>query len=196
MESLAYKPEEYPNGYRDERPTELLDGKIVAMSNPFTNHVHVARNLTLIFGNYLRSKSCKVFPDLNLHLTKSDRLRPDLMVVCKPDIIRNNGVHGAPELIVEILSKGTAHRDKGYKKDLYEKCGIKEYWIVDTQYQSIEIHTLISKKYQLIAAHTYYNPDEIEEMDDKEKTSLVHEFKTPLFEDLVIRLEDIFQDVQ
>lgn len=64
------------------------------------------------------------------------------MVVCNKDIIKKDGVHGVPDLIVEVISPSTAKKDKGYKKDLYETCGVKEYWLVDTDNRSIEVYLL------------------------------------------------------
>ena len=101
-----------------EYRSELIKGKIIMMSpSPITNHNRISRNITRIFDNYLDGKSCEVFADgLDVYLTAQDRFEPDCMVVCDPNKIKYNGVHGAPDLIVEVLSPSTAKNDKGHKK--------------------------------------------------------------------------------
>jgi Uma2 family endonuclease len=66
-------------------------------------------------------------------------------------IRENNGVVGAPDLIVEILSKGTAAKDRGDKKEVYEQFAVKEYWIVDPAAQSIEIYSFDTDRYRLVS---------------------------------------------
>ena len=58
-------------------------------------------------------------------------VQPDLMVVCAPSQSREEGVFGAPEWILEILSSRTAWKDQTEKKQLYEEAGVKEYWILN-----------------------------------------------------------------
>ena len=94
--------------YREEFREELIGGKAVAMSpRPMYNHNHIAFNIAVLFSNYLRGKPCTVVPDgTDLYLTEEDRFVPDVMVVCDRDKIRRDGVHGAPDLVVEVLSTG------------------------------------------------------------------------------------------
>ena len=128
--------------YQYEYPEELINGEAVAMSpSPAHNHIWVANNLNFIFGNYLRGKKCRVYPDgFDVHLSKKDIFKPDMMDVCDRDKIKPNGIYGAPDLVVEVLSRSTAHRDKGYKKDTYAKSGVREYWLVDPGNESIEVY--------------------------------------------------------
>ena len=187
MDSFAYK--------YDIR-TELLDGKIVAMASAGTNHNTVTLNIAMLFKAYLQGKPCKVFSEgADVYLTKKDRLVPDVMVVCNRDIIKPKGVFGAPDLVVEVLSNSTAKLDRGYKKDLYERSGVKEYWLVDTNNRSIEVHLLQDEKLKLDNVYTLLTDDYIEDMTDEEQADLVHEFKTSLFDDLVIKIEDVFDDM-
>jgi len=60
-------------------------------------------------------------------------------------------VIGAPDLVIEILSKSTAVYDKGAKKDNYEKNGVREYWLIDPRNKSIEVYDLSQQRYQLVA---------------------------------------------
>ena len=78
----------------------------------------------------------------DVHLSENDCVIPDVMIVCNSDIIKDNAIYGAPDLIVEVLSPGTEKRDRGYKKDLYERCGVREYWIVDPVSLTVEVYLL------------------------------------------------------
>ena len=137
--------------YQYEYPEELINGEAVAMSpSPAHNHIWVANNLNFIFGNYLRGKKCRVYPGgFDVHLSKKDIFKPDMMVVCDRDKIKPNGIYGAPDLVVEVLSRSTAHRDKGYKKDLYERYGVLEYWIVSPTERTVEVYLLEDGQYRL-----------------------------------------------
>lgn len=178
--------------YHDPVPEELIDGTLVAMSpSPRWNHISIAGNLYNLFSNYLHKKPCTPIPDgFDLHLSKKDIFVPDMMVVCDRNKIQSNGVHGAPDLVVEILSPSTAARDRGYKKDLYEASGIPEYWIVNPTDRAIEVYLLTNGRFALDEIYML-PPAEMEEERDKFKTQL----KCHLYDDLVLPLEDIFADL-
>ena len=95
--------------YQDEIWEELIDGKIVAMSpRPAWNHISVAGNIFGIFWTYLKGKPCAPIADgMDLYLSEKDHFIPDVMIVCDPDKIKSDGVHGAPDLVVEVLSPST-----------------------------------------------------------------------------------------
>ena len=182
--------------YQEERREELIGGEVVAMApSPTWNHISAAGNIYNLFSNYLRGKYCKAIPDgFDLHLTDDDVFVPDMMVVCDRSKIRPDGVHGAPDLVVEVLSRSTAKNDRTRKKDVYERCGVPEYWIVNPIEKSVEVYRLGDGKYVLQDIYTLPADWELERMTDGEKAALVTEFKCHLYDDLVIRLEDIFND--
>jgi Uma2 family endonuclease len=128
-------------------------------------------------------------------LTDDDIVIPDLAVVCNLEIIKSTGIYGAPDLIVEILSMSTSRRDRGYKKRLYERCGIKEYWIVDVASRSIEVYMLIQGKYEVDNVYTLPSDSLFAELNEEEKADLILEFKTHLFDDLIIDLRQVFRDI-
>ena len=182
--------------YQEERREELIDGKIVSMAPAFTEHVLTAGNIYNIFKNYLKGKKCIPFSNgLLVHLTDENKFVPDMMVVCDRSKIKPDGVHGAPDLVVEVLSRSTAKNDRKRKKEVYEKCGVPEYWLVNPSDKSIEVHLLENGKYNL---HDIYSvrPDwELDQMTEEEKSKMVTEFKCHLYDDLIIRLDDIFGDL-
>ena len=153
--NLAYRQEEIWE--------ELIDGKAVAMSpRPTTNHYHVSFNIAHIFANYLRGKRCTPFGDgVDLYLTEKDRFIPDGMVVCDPDKIKRDGVYGAPDLVVEVLSPSTAKNDRGHKKQVYEQCGVREYWIVDPRDRKILVYYLKNEHTEDVTVKPYTFQDKI-----------------------------------
>jgi len=180
--------------YREDRREELIDGKVVAMSpRPSVNHNRVASNIFWLFENYLRGQKCTPFADgTDLYLTEEEQYIPDFMVVCDPDKIKSDGVHGAPDLVAEVLSPGTAKNDKTHKKDVYARCGVREYWIVSPEEKSIEIYRLDGTGYVLHDVFALHPDWQLAQMSEEERAALVTHFKCGLFDDLDISLEDVF----
>ncbi len=182
------------SAYQEEFREELLDGKIVMMSSPSVNHNRTAGNIYHIFRNYLKGKKCEAFSDgVDVYLTEKDRVIPDGMIVCNKDIIKPDGIHGAPDLVVEVLSPSTAKNDKGYKKDLYEKSGVKEYWIVEPNMRSIEAYLLSDGKYELDGFYGLF--PNIFGITKKEREESKKEIPVSLYSDFCIPLEEIFQNL-
>ena len=177
---------------------ELIGGKPVSMSpRPTTEHTRVSGNIYNLFANYLKGRQCEPFPDgVEVYLSDEDRFIPDGMVVCDPDKIRRDGVHGAPDLVVEVLSPGTARYDRGRKKDVYEKSGVKEYWIVSPAEKTVEQYLLEDGAFRLHEVYAVYPDWMLERMKQEERDAVVTVFRCSLYDDLDIRLEDVFYRVK
>ncbi len=148
------------------------------------------------FGNYLKKKKCVPFGDgTAVYLDEQNRFIPDFMVVCDRSKIQSKWVYGAPDLLVEILSPSTARNDRMRKKDVYAASGVLEYWIVSPEEQSIEVYLLRDGAYTLDNLYAYCSDEDQADMTEAEKAGLTAEFKCHLFDDLTIRLEDIFGDL-
>lgn len=180
--------------YELEPREELIGGKIVAMSpRPAFNHNRVAFRIAHLFENYLRGKRCTVLPDgTDLYLTEDDNYIPDVMVVCDRDKIKTDGVHGAPDLVVEVLSPSTAKNDRFHKKSVYQHCGVREYWIVDPANRMVEQYLLREGELAMDAVYTIYPDWQLKQMKEEELAEVVTRFKCSLFDDFDIALEDIF----
>ena len=182
--------------YQEERREELIGGKVVMMSPASAEHVYTAGSIYNIFKNYLKGKNCIPFSDgLLVHLTDDNKFVPDMMVVCDRSKIKSDGVHGAPDLVVEVLSPSTAKDDRTRKKEVYEACGVPEYWLVSPTDKSIEVYLLQSGKYSLHDVYTVRPDWVLKQMTDEERAAVVTEFKCHLYDDLIIRLDDIFGDL-
>ena len=182
--------------YQEERREELIGGKVVMMAPASAEHVYTAGSIYNIFKNYLKGKNCIPFSDgLLVHLTDENKFVPDMMVVCDRSKIKSDGVHGAPDLVVEVLSPSTAKDDRTRKKEIYEACGVPEYWLVSPTDKSIEVYLLESGKYILHDVYTVRPDWVLKQMTDEERAAIVTEFKCHLYDDLIIRLDDIFGDL-
>ncbi|MCI9444610.1 MAG: Uma2 family endonuclease [Oscillospiraceae bacterium] len=182
--------------YQEESWDELIDGKVVAMSpRPSVNHHQVSLNIANIFSRYLNGKTCRPFGDgVDLYLTEKDRFIPDGMVVCDPCKIKRNGIYGAPDLVIEVLSPSTARYDRGHKKDAYEAAGVREYWIVEPDSRMIEVYLLTDGKFALDNVYSVYPDYLLEKMTEAEKAAVPTAFHCSLYDDLLILLEDVFSD--
>lgn len=193
--------------YIDDRnikiKTELIDGKIFMMSpRPRVEHATVCTNIASEFRSYLKGKTCRAFCDgVDVFLDENNRFIPDTMIVCNPDIIKHDGIYGAPDLVVEVLSKTTAKNDRSKKKYTYAKYGVKEYWIVDTWSKSVEVYYNQDSWFILDNIYYYLTDEEIAEnnnMSDndidkiKEYTDFI---KVSICDNLIVKLKDIFEYV-
>ena len=182
--------------YQLEAEEEIIGGKIVMMASPTLNHIFIAGNIYTIFNHYLRGGRCTPLPDgAALFLDNGEQYKPDMMLVCDPEKLRKKGVYGVPDLVVEVLSPGTARNDRGYKKDIYEKNGVREYWIVDPANRAVEQYILENGHFILRDVYTLYSSGELDDMTEEERAAAVMDFKCTLFDDFTIYLKDIFYRV-
>lgn len=149
--------------WRFEQTVELIKGKIWRMSPaPKTVHQRISFKLSGIFYNTLDSKGCDAFAapfDVRLYDKKKSVkankdihtvVQPDLCIICDKDKIDEQGCMGAPDLVVEILSRGNSKKEMRVKYELYEVSGVKEYWIADPERQTVHVFAYDkNEKYQL-----------------------------------------------
>ena len=180
--------------YQDYPAEELIGGKFVAMSpSPAINHNRVIGNIYRIFAHYLNGRRCEPFADgVDVYLTEEDRFIPDMMVVCDPDKVKADGVYGAPDLVVEVLSPSTMRNDRMRKKEVYQACGVREYWLVDPENRTIEQYLLQEGKLELNMVYVSCRDYELERMSKQEKAELETHFQCSLYSDFDIALEDVF----
>lgn len=179
--------------YQEERREELIGGKVVMMSPAASDHNRIAGNIYFLFRQYLKGKTCEPFGDgEKVFLTKTDHYVPDFMIVCDPEKVKPDGVHGAPDLVAEILSPSTAKNDKAVKKDVYAQCGVREYWIVSPGDKTVEQYLLREGKFVLNAVYALCPDWMLKGMTEEERSRVQSRFKCSLYDDLDISLDDIF----
>ncbi|MDR2183933.1 MAG: Uma2 family endonuclease [Clostridiales bacterium] len=193
MTNLAEKAIET---YADEMKKELIDGIWYMSPGSSIRHHDVVSGIYSIFRKNLKGKNCKPFIDNPMvHFSNDNILVPDVMIVCNKDIIKDDAIYGAPDLIVEVLSPSTTKRDRADKMNVYEKYGVKEYWIVDPKSKSVEVYWLEDGKYCLNNAYVIHSDHEMKYMTNEQKAAIVYKFKTSLFDDFTIDIREVFEDI-
>ena len=155
-EYKRYTYEDYCS-WDDDKRWELIDGIPYAMSAPSRRHQEISRELLVQFHSFLKGKSCKVYAapfDVRLDADTYDDtvLQPDLLVVCDESKLDDRGCVGAPDMVAEILSPSTAMLDKHLKFNHYLRSGVREYWIVDPDSNTVTTYILKNGEY---VAHAY-----------------------------------------
>lgn len=145
----------------DDKRYELIEGELYMTPSPNTNHQRISRKLELRMAYFVEKNELDevFFAPYDVYFDEESVIQPDILFVSKErlDIITEDNIKGAPDLIVEILSESTAYRDTIQKKMLYARFGVKEYWLVAPKEAMIEVYTLKNKEYAL--AGTYLKQD-------------------------------------
>ena len=183
--------------YQDPPRVERIEGKTYLMSpRPRGKHHRVAFNIAHIFENYLQGKTCMAFDDgMPVHLDDENTYIPDAMIVCNRSIIRDTGIYGAPDLVVEVLSHLTMKHDRGAKMQHYAAAGVKEYWLVVPELKTVEVYYNEDGHFEIHETYAIYDEMELEEMTEEERAKAQEGIPVSLYQDFVVRLEDIFRDV-
>lgn len=149
--SDKYTYGDYLQWQQDER-WEIIHGVPYLMSPaPSTEHQSISAMLVAKLVQFAANKPCRIFhapfdvrlPRKNENDEEIDTVvQPDISVICNPNKLDEKGCKGAPDLVVEILSLSTAKKDLSEKFDLYEKSGVREYWVVFPKEKAMEVYHL------------------------------------------------------
>jgi Uma2 family endonuclease len=172
----------------DEKRRELYNGFIKLMSPaPTKSHQKIIANIHLILGNYFKKKQCEVFfaPfDVRLYRNgekENDKIntvvQPDICVICDHDKLDEHGCIGAPDLIIEVVSKNNSKRDVKDKYKMYEEHGVREYWMVFPFEKTVLVYVLNTEK-KYVQAGIYAEDERI---------------KVNIFEGLYVDLTEVFE---
>lgn len=136
----------------DELRCELIDGVVYDMTPaPLLRHQEVSMELSVQIGGFLRDKPCRVFAaPFDIRLPRGDEadelidtvVQPDLAVICDESKTDRRGCRGAPDWIIEILSPSTSAKDQVTKRELYERHGVREYWLLHPEEGVLTIYLL------------------------------------------------------
>ena len=164
------------------RQYELLDGEILMVPAPTTRHRFIAGNIHALLHTHVRSvrSGAVLSSPIDVVLGEGDArevVQPDVLFISSErlHIIVEAEVRGPPDVVVEVLSPGTEARDRTYKRHLYGRYGVREYWLLDPERETLEVYA---------AANTGIEQPRTLRVSDM--------FSSPLFAGLVISLSDIF----
>ena len=171
--------EDYRTTPADER-YELLDGDLIMVPAPNLKHQRVQFRLSQALGQFILHHELGEFfyAPCDVVLSDTDIVQPDLLFVSREraHLLRNGeNVQGAPDLVIEILSPSTADKDRGIKRELYSRHGVREYWLIDPMAETVSIHR--QQAGRLAVTRTFGRRDTL---------------RSPLLAGLELRLDDVF----
>ena len=155
----------------NDKTFELFDGQIVMMAGPGANHQRISGYIYGEMRNFLKGKKCEVFFELYVHLFKKklDKCRnifqPDVIMVCDKDKLTDKGCEGAPDFVVEVISKSTSKVDYLIKLMKYMEFGVKEYWIVDSFANRIIVYLNAEKNAFSVYNYTFDDTVSVKTLD-------------------------------
>lgn len=178
----------------ERKKDEKIDGIIYDMSPaPEYRHCIINGNIYTTIRQGLKGSICIVSIenlDFKYHPHENDDyVCPDIMIICDRKHLKGGAYNGTPKFIVETLSHSTAKRDKTEKKDIYEKAGVEEYWIVSPQ-GSVEIYYLENGRY--ILEQNYMLQDDKDDEDYNAETEIC----LKAFPHIKMTLGEIFEGVK
>ena len=157
---------------------EIIDGVHYVTPSPNFKHQIVMGNLYLALGSYLKAQPIGVacFAPLDVLFSPFDVVEPDLLYISKVRraVITEKNIQGAPDLVVEILSRGTRKRDETVKRALYERGDVQEYWLVDPARDAVKVFRR--------TAGAFVCAVELQAEDDTLTTPLLPDFSVTLAE--------------
>ena len=126
-------------------PEEPDDMDLLMLASPVQKHQMLVMSIASRINAFVEEKhpECVVFPapaSVKLESFDTCMVEPDISVVCDRNKLDGKLINGAPDLIVEILSKSTMGKDKGVKLSRYWRAGVREYWIVDPYRSEITVY--------------------------------------------------------
>ncbi|MFA9214567.1 MAG: Uma2 family endonuclease [Candidatus Methylacidiphilales bacterium] len=170
-----------------EEMVEIIKGRVYKLSAPKRVHQTISIRISSKIFNLLEGQSCKVYSapfDVRLPVKsrKNEEIftvvQPDICVIYDPTKLDDAGCIGAPDLIIEISSKGNNKKELQNKYEVYEESGVKEYWIVASEGQFMQVNTLVNGKYQ---------PSKLLTLGD--------EITTPILPGFVLNLVEVFANL-
>jgi len=166
----------------DGQRHEILGGEHYVEPSPSFRHQAVSSRLHVRLGSHVEERKAGIVlsAPMDVILSADDIAQPDLLFISneRAGIITLRNIKGAPDLVVEILSQRTRRRDEGIKRELYDRCGVPEYWIVDPQRKATKVYRRQGENLRLTATFSA-------------ATDAV--LTTPLLPGLAIPLAEIFK---
>lgn len=146
---------------------EIIDGEAYMMSPPNRAHQGISGELYYQIRAFLEGKSCRIYAapfGVRLFEKDGDRpedvdtlVEPDISVICDRDKLDDKGCKGAPDFVIEIMSPSNRRHDKVTKRKLYQRAGVREYWIVNPIDETVEVFLLENG---VLETHEFYGRDD------------------------------------
>ncbi len=150
---MKWTYEDYAKLPEDGLRHEIIHGEHFVNPSPSTQHQHVSKRLQYQLYTKIELAGLGLLYNahIDVQLSEFDIVQPDIVIILNENVrkITPTKIKVAPHLVVEILSPSTSGNDRTIKKDLYERSGVNEYWIVDPYVQQVEQWILRDGKYAI-----------------------------------------------
>ncbi len=178
---------------------EIIEGVKFMAPSADVWHNNVAGKLYLLIGMHVAiNKLGLVFTDsMDVHFPDGNLFKPDFSFIsaANSNIVIDNKhktIHGVPDMVAEIFSRSTMKRDITIKKDIYERNGVREYWIIDPWREAIEVYLLRDGKYFLDDIYQNYSDAELSELTDEERAEIKMEVPVEVLDGFKVKIRNIF----
>ena len=156
-------------GWDEKERAEIIGGEVLMMAPLSRIHQKISGEIFRQLANFLEGKRCEVYSapfGVRLFEKDGDRpedvdtvVEPDITVVCDTSRLDQHGCKGAPELVMEILSHSSRRHDMLVKLNLYQRAGVREYWIVNPDDKDVQVFLLDGSG--LFRVHGFYGREDI-----------------------------------
>jgi Uma2 family endonuclease len=160
---------------------ELLDGELVIKSAPSPFHQRISLNIVRVLDEFVRKNNLgEVFyAPVDVFLDEYNAPQPDVLFLstAKAHLVTVDGIQGAPDLVVEIISPSSVKLGRGQKMKLYERHGVAEYWLVDVRARSVEVYANAGNDFEL---HEVYVAEREPERSVAVRSLVLPDFAMPI----------------
>ena len=137
-------------------PTELIEGELVVRGAPTIRHQRIVFNIAFMLRSFVLKGEVFIAP-VSVKLNTTSYYQPDVLWIAEGNLnceIGEGGINGAPDLVVGVISDGTAKTDRGIKFETYQEAGVREYWIVEPDENFVEVWQLVDAVYIKVGLFT------------------------------------------
>ena len=178
---------------------EIIEGGKFMSPSPDMGHGNVVGKLMMLIGSYAAVNKLGIcFADnIDVHFPDGNLFRPDFMFISAANENlfvdkKRMTLHGVPDMVAEIFSRSTMKRDTTVKKDVYERNGVREYWMIDPWRETVEIHLLRDGKYFFDGMYENWSDDELIRLPEEERNQVKLEVPVAVLDGFTIKIRNIF----
>ena len=184
--------------FRKPDKYEIIGGKKFVQRGDTVAEGKIKSNLTMLIGYYARTNKlgCQ-FCNLELEFSPENIFRVDFVYYSMSnsktvfDDVKKT-IHGVPDMVAEVFSRSTMKNDVGIKKEIYERNGVGEYWIIDPWRENINVYLLRDGKYFLDDVYHNYSEAEWNELTEEERAEIKKEVPVNVLDGFKVKIKNIF----
>lgn len=181
-----------------EKHYEIINGEKILFASDTVCENITTGHLLMLFGNHVKTNRLGfIFTHLYIYFPDGNLFFPDIIFIdkAKEKLVVDNpddGFHGVPDMVAEVFSRSTMKRDIGIKKDIYERNGVREYWIIDPWSEYIQVYLLRDGKYFLDDVYQNYSDAELENLTEEERAEVKMEIPVAVLDGFKVKIRNIF----